>query len=234
MIAWAFSCKTADEVGALIQALGKHRYVKETDLRVHWAVDAALADLLPGCMPHVEALQARQNADRDLDLSSYEPTLWRATTAAEVAAMLAVFWTPGEQATQAAANLRRVIEGVGLPLPDHAPFEGDSEYPHHPVLFQLSWTLYPIDELDAERHAGALKALEDASEEIDPGEAVEHEVMDLGVAELTGGAPNGVLTSDFLVWADGPYAYSDYVFRGASKVAKLPDPPEGLRDLDDE
>ena len=45
------------------------------------------------------------------------------------------------------------------------------------------------------------------------------------------GAPNGVLNDDFMVWSDPPYAYADYVFRGAAKAAKLVDPPIGYEDL---
>ena len=45
------------------------------------------------------------------------------------------------------------------------------------------------------------------------------------------GAANGVLADDFMIWADGPYAYVDYVLRGAAKAAKLVDPPVGYRDL---
>jgi hypothetical protein len=33
------------------------------------------------------------------------------------------------------------------------------------------------------------------------------------------------------VWSDGPYSYSDYVFRGVAKAAKLVEPPIGYQDL---
>ena len=44
-------------------------------------------------------------------------------------------------------------------------------------------------------------------------------------------APNGALADDLIIWSDGPYAYADYVFRGASKGAKLVEPPVGYRDI---
>jgi hypothetical protein len=232
MLAWAFPCKTPDEVGALLRALGKHRYVRDADLRIHWAVDAALGEREPFAA-HARAFSARRKAERDLDPSSYDPSLWRTASADDVAAALSAFWEPGDDAREAAARLKMLLQHEGLPIAEHEPFDGDPEYPDHPALILLSWTLLPIEELDAERHAGALKAMADAGEEVDLTAPVEQEGPDIGLVELTRGASNGVLVADWLVWADGPYSYSDYVFRGACKMAKLPDPPEGLRDLDD-
>ena len=226
MRAWAFSCRTAEEVAALVRALGKHRYVREVEHRLHWTVDAALSEL-PLFAPHAEAFSARREREPDLDASSYEPTLWRAATSDEVAAALIAFWSPEPEALARRLALAALVTAEGLPYPEHPPFEGDPESPDHPELIQLSWRLHAIVELDAERHAGALAAMEAAGEEVDVSAPIDQEGPDLGVAELCDGAPRGVLLTDFLVWADGPFAYSDYVFRGASKVAKLPDPPEG-------
>ena len=91
--------------------------------------------------------------------------------------------------------------------------------------------LLPVDELDAERHAGALAALEDSGEEIDASAPIYQEATVLAAPELVLGAPNGALADDFVIWSEGPYAYADYVFRGASKAAKLVEPPAGYRDL---
>ncbi len=44
MMAWSFSARSVDEVARLIRALSKNRYVSEVDHRIHWAVDAALAE----------------------------------------------------------------------------------------------------------------------------------------------------------------------------------------------
>ena len=44
------------------------------------------------------------------------------------------------------------------------------------------------------------------------------------------GAEQAALPCDLMLWADGPYSYVDYVFRGVSKVAKLQTPPVGYRD----
>lgn len=233
MLAWAFSCRAADEVFALLRALGKHRYVREVDHRLHWTIDAALSDL-PTFAPHAEAFAARREREPDLDASSHDPSLWRAATVDEVVEALAAFWSEEPTTPARHAALLALLAAEGLPIPDRAPFAGDSEYPDHPQLVQLSWTLFAIHDLDAERHAGALRAMEEAAEEVDVSAPVYHEGPDLGVLELVSGAPRGVLCTELLVWADGPYAYSDYVFRGASKMAKLPDPPEGVRDLDDD
>lgn len=228
MQAWAFSCRTADEVGALVRALGKHRYVAETDHRLHWLLDAALSDQAP-FDAHAAAFVARRAREPDLDVASREPSLWRAASADEVALALAAFWSPEPDADARRAALLALALAEGLSVPAHAPFDGDVEFPDHPALVLLSWTLHAVHDLDAERHAGALTAMSDAGEEVDVSAPVEHEGPDLGLAELLHGAPRGVLVSELLVWADGPFAYSDYVFRGASRAARLVDPPDPPR-----
>ncbi|MCC6645104.1 MAG: hypothetical protein IT374_05970 [Polyangiaceae bacterium] len=228
MEAWAFSCRTAEEVGALVRALGKHRYLAEVDHRLHWLIDAALSDFAP-FDAHAQAFLARRLREPELDAASRDPSLWRAASADEVAAALAALWSPEPEAEARRKALLALALAEGLGAPEHAPFEGDVEYPDHPSLVLLSWTLHAVHDLDAERHAGALAAMAEAGEEIDVSARVEHEGPDLGLAELLHGAPRGVLTSELLVWADGPFAYSDYVFRGASRAAKLVDPPEAPR-----
>lgn len=225
MLAWAFPCSNADEVGALLRALGKHRYLMESEHRIHWAVDAALAEHEPFAH-HARQFSERRRRERDLDPSSYEPTLWRAASAEEIGEVLRIFWTPGRPALDAASRLRALIQHEGLPIPQRAPFEGDPDFPDHPQLIQLSWRLLPICDLDPARHAGALRALEDCGEEVDVSAPVDQEGPDLGVLELTEGALEGSPVSEFLIWADGSRVYSDYVFRGACKVARLPWEPE--------
>lgn len=229
MLAWSFACRTAAEVGALIRALEKHRYIGEAELRLHWSVDAALRDREP-FGAHARAFAARRRADRELDPASYDPTLWRAATADEVAAALAVFWGGDDEAREAGARLRALLEHEGLEVPDREPFTGDPESPDHPELVQMSWRLRAIDELDAERHAGALQAMSEAGEEVDVSAPVDQEGPDLGVVELTRGAPGGELAGEWVIWADGPFSYNDYVFRGASRAAKLAAPPEPASD----
>ena len=149
-------------------------------------------------------------------------------------AALDLFWTPSSASTSASQRLATLFASLQLPAPTHEPFAGDREFPHHPELLQLSWTLYPVVDLDADRHAGALRAMEEAHEEVDVSAPVDQEGPELGVQELTQGAPRGVLVGEFLLWADGPYAYNDYIFRGASKAAKLLDPPEGALENNEE
>src|SRR5580700_5509777 len=47
MLAWSFAARTPDEIGRLVRALGRHRYLREADLRLHFLVDRALAGI-PG------------------------------------------------------------------------------------------------------------------------------------------------------------------------------------------
>jgi len=230
MLAWSFSARTADEVGRLVRALGRHRYLREADLRLHFTVDRALSDL-PDFARHAAAFEARRRREPELDLRSRDPSLWRAATADEIAAVLGTFWTPDAAGLRAHERLLDALEELDLLGDEHAPFASSPEEPPHPELLLLDWVLLPVDELDADRHAGALRALEESGEEIDPSAPLYQEATVLSAAELLLGAPNGVLAEDFLIWSEGPYPYADYVFRGASKVAKLVEPPVGVRDI---
>jgi hypothetical protein len=233
MWAWSFSCRTPQEVAALLRALGKHRYVREVDHKLHRLVDLALAQE-PLFARHAAELESLRRADPEFDLASLDPKLWRSASLDEVIEALTLFWSGSDASRLARQSLRTHLEAIGLSLPDAEPFEGDPEEAAHPQLVQLSWTLLPVVDLDAERHAGALNAMLAAAEEVDVSAPVEQEGPDLGALELVAGAPRGVLTGEFIVWSEAPYSYADYVFRGASKMAGLVDPPAGERDLGDD
>jgi hypothetical protein len=230
MLAWSFAARTPEEVGRLVRALGRHRYLREADLRLHFTVDRALSDL-PDFARHAAALEARRRREPELDLRSRDPSLWRPATVDEIVTALTTFWTPDAAGLRAHERLLDALEGLDLLDETREPFASAPEDLPHPDLVQLDWVLLPVDELDADRHAGALTALEESGEEIDPSALIYQEAAVLSAAELVLGAPNGVLADDFLVWSDGPYPYADYVFRGVSKGAKLVEPPVGYRDL---
>jgi hypothetical protein len=231
MLGWTFSARTVDEVARLIRALGKHRYVREVDHRLHWTVDAALADQ-PEFAPHAARFAERRRRERELEIASRDPTLWRPATADEVILALSAFWTPGDVAARSAERLVAALAETGLPPAEHAPFTLSPDELPHPELILLDWVLLPVDELDTERHAGALACMEDAGEEVNASVPLYQEGPVLAAPELCRGAPNGVLADDFLIWSDEPYSYSDYVLRGASRAAKLVDPPVGYHDIE--
>jgi hypothetical protein len=230
MLAWSFAARTADEVGALLRALGKHRYVREAEHAIHWTVDEALS-FDPRFATNA-ALFARRAQEEGFDLSSRDPRLWRSAAVDDVIAVLDVFWTPGPIGARAKGRLIELFEGHEIAVPSHSPFGSDPDDPPHPELLLLDWELYSIDELDAERHRGALEAMERAREEVDVSSPVYQESCCLSLPELALGAPHGVLADDFVVWSDGAYSYADYVFRGAAKIARLVEPPLGIRDLE--
>src|SRR6185503_4566719 len=155
MFAWSFAARTADEVARLVRALGKHRYILEVDHRIHWAVDQALADH-PLFAPHAAAFEAQRRRDPGLDLGSRAPSLWRPAKADEVIAALSTLWTPDDAGEHARERLLGVLLGAGIPTGDHGPFGCHPDEPPHPELILLDWVLLPVDELDADRHAGAL------------------------------------------------------------------------------
>lgn len=231
MYAWSFAARTPDEVGRLVRALSRHRYLQETDLRLHFTVDRALSSN-PVFARHAAVFEGRRKREPDLDLRSREPSLWRPATIDEVVMALTTLWTPDEAGEEASDRLLDELEAFGLDHAQHQPFASSAEEPPFPELVLLDWVLLPVDELDADRHAGALGALEDSGDEINASLPVYQEATPLAAPELVMGANNGLLVSDFVVWSDLPYAYADYVFRGAAKAAKLVDPPEGFRDID--
>jgi hypothetical protein len=230
MFAWSFAARTPDEVARLLRSLGKHRYVKEVDHRIHWAVDRALADH-PAFAEHATAFSLACRRDPTLEPNSRDPRLFRRATTDEVIAALSIFWAADEASEQAREALLGALVAEGIAPAEHEPFSCSAEAPPYPELIQLDWVLLPVEELDTERHAGALHVLEDSGEEINPSLPVYQEGPILASPELVLGAPNGVLADDFLVWSEGPYPYADYVFRGVAKAAKLVDPPVGYRDL---
>jgi hypothetical protein len=229
MFAWSFAARTADEVGRLIRALGRHRYLREADLRLHFTVDRALADH-PAFGPHAASFEARRRG-AGLDVGSRDPSLWRAATVDDVVLALTTFWTPDEAGHRARERLLDALDAAGLPAVEHEPFASPAESPPFPELVLLDWVLLPVDELDADRHAGALGALEESGEEIDPSAPIYQEATVIAAPELVLGAPNGALVEELTIWSEGPYPYADYVFRGASRAAKLVEPPEGYRDF---
>ncbi len=232
MLGWSFAARTMDEVSALLRAMGRHRYLREAECAVHFSVVEALHDH-PRFEAHAQRHRARMAREPDLDLTSRDPSLWCPVGIDDVLAALSVFWTPGDDSDHAKLRLLRMFEHLDLPVPSHEPFASDAEEPPHPELVCLDWELLPICELDPERHRGAVEALEQSGDEVNMTVPVYQEATTISVVELCSGAPNGALTTDFLIWSDEPYSYADYVFRGVARAAKLVEPPIGLRDIDE-
>jgi hypothetical protein len=231
MLAWTFSARTLDEVAALLRAMGRHRYVRETDHRIHWSVDLALSDRSPFAERAVEFREMRARQP-DLDLGSRDPLLWKYADTEVVIDALSSFWGETGRGETVRRALTEALRGADLELATHPPFQSNPEEPPHPELVLLDWEFFPVDELDVERHSGALRALELAGEPIDVSAPVFVESVCMAYPELVTGAPRGVLPVDFLVWSDGDYSYVDYIFRGVAKAARLVDPPVGIRDLE--
>lgn len=221
MFGWSFNARTADEIGSLLRAMEKHRYLKEVDHRIHWAVDAALA-------PLGGSFAAHASRDGTIDLGSRDPRLWRSASNSDVSAALAALWSSdGEECRD---RLRRALRDADIAPPDHAPWQSDPDEAPFPELIMLDWVLLPVDELDTERHLGALRAMEKAEEEVDASEPVYIEGAPLSEPELCAGARAGIVAEPWMLWADGPYSYCDYLFRGIARAAKLVEPPIGYGD----
>lgn len=221
MLAWQLPARTADEVAAVIRALEKHRYIKSVDHQLHWLVDASMAIVDAGAATMHRAFEDRVAKAKDIDPTSRDPRCWRAARSDEVAAVLKMFWGTDQTSVRVRNQLVKLAKDNGFEWVDRPAFQGDDESPEHPQLVLLSWTLSAICDLDAERHAGALQAMEDAEEDVDVSIDLDQEAVDIGIVELINGAEEGRLVADFVVWGDGSWSYNDYVFRGVCRAAKL-------------
>jgi hypothetical protein len=232
MFGWSFAAREGDAFARLVAGMGKHRYLAEADLRLHFLVDRALSAEHERFAAAAARFDAFETSSSDCDPRSRDPRLWRSTAPDEIAQVLALLWGSDAQGERARAALVTAARIVDVAPPPHAPFAGDIDEPSHPELILLDWTFLPVDQLDVERHRGALRAMEDSGDEVDPSEPIYVEGPTLGEAELCSGPSEDLLVADPIFWADGPYSYVEYVFRGVGKAAKLPEAPEGYRDVD--
>jgi len=226
MLGWSFNARTADEIAALIRAMEQHRYLKEVDHRIHWSIDLALEPLGGSFAEHATT---NDDLDCNLDLGSREPRLWRSASCTDVAAALDALWSPNGGKSR--ERLARALRDANIPRPNHKPWQSDPDEAPFPELIVLDWVLLPVDELDTERHLGALRAMENSEEEVDASEPVYVEGTPLSEAELCNGASKGIVPCAWMLWAEGPYSYCSYLFRGIARAAKLVDPPIGYRDI---
>lgn len=114
MLAWSFSARTVDEIERLLRALGKHRYVREVDHRIHWTIDQTLADL-PAFTPHARVFDLRRRNEKNLEPESRDPSLWRSASIEDIVTALRAFWIPGAEAERRKNRLRELIQNLGLP-----------------------------------------------------------------------------------------------------------------------
>jgi hypothetical protein len=251
----------------VVTALGAHRYVAGRMHLVHaLAFASAAADGRSPASPEPgrnlgqgggllsageawakELLDAATS--NDLDIGSLDERLWRRSTEAEVAALLDAFWTPGQRAQLSREALRSLLERHGFTVPnDQTPFDEKHEETLEPLLVDAGWELLSLNQLDPERHKGAIAAFGDViafesacfEEEtaIPPaphldgtspaspgrGRVVMMELPALGPTELLRGATDeGTLSEPLVVWADGHETYVDYIIRGVRRAARLPE-----------
>jgi hypothetical protein len=138
MLAWTFSARSLDEIERLLRALGKHRYIREVDHRLHWTIDQTLADL-PAFAPHAKVFDLRRRNEKNLEPESRDPSLWRQASIEDIVTALRAFWLPGPDAERRKDKLREQIRKLGLPDMSHEPFEASDEDPPHPELIHLDW-----------------------------------------------------------------------------------------------
>jgi hypothetical protein len=253
----------AFELGALrvadalrvVPALGAHRYVVGRMHLVHAFAFAAANDGNPddddgrspappepgrnlGVITEGKAWANRllHAATSDsLDVGSLDERLWRRSTEAEVAALLDAYWTPGPRAELSREALRQLLESHHFTVPEgQTPFDEKLEETLEPLLIDAGWELLTLNQLDPERHKGAIAAFGDAldfesacfEEETAIPRAAPSliELPALGPTELLHGATaGGTLAEPLVVWADGHETYLDYIIRGVRRAARLPE-----------
>ena len=220
-----------EDVVRVLRALGGHRYVAATDVRVH-AFLLAVADV-PELETHVAWARAVL-ADDTIDAMSRAPELWRSVTHKELAFALEAVWLR-EGASERRTKLRAIFDAADMALDETRElFDERLEGTLHPVLIDAGWELLRLAELDAERHRGVMDAFGDAlsfesarfeeQSSIPAPAAYALEVPAFGAEEVLF-MPDRV-PSPFVVWVEGPEPYLDYLLRGVAKVAKVPEPFE--------
>lgn len=234
MIGFSLPCSSGDDVARVVRALGSHRYVVGRLLEVHAAAfDAASATSLGEHEgPLSDAIRWAHETLRNpaIDSGSRDPALLRASSEKEVAALLSVIWGPERK--RAAARLvsflarHDISESVGS-----RPFDEASEGDMFPVLVDAGWELLPLDELDPERHRGAIESFGEgiayASARFEesarvPRQATLHELSAMGPVEfLYGVDDSGSLVEPLVLWSEGNATYLDYVLRGVLRAARL-------------
>ncbi len=237
MYALDIPVRTAEDAGRLVRALGSHRYVSSRLHLVHaFAIEAAAS---AGGATGIALDAARGWAtatleNAEIDIASRDPRLYRASTDAELAAVLEAFWSPAT-APAARSRLDAWLTRAELPVTARAPFDEADEEEIHPLLVDAGWELLPLASLDAERHKGVIGAFGEAidfeaakfeEESAIPKVVYLHELPAMGPVELLHGADDdGALDDGLTVWASGHDTYHDYLLRGVCRAAKL-DPPE--------
>jgi hypothetical protein len=233
MMAIDLGVRRVDQALRLVRALGAHRYVAGRLHLAHAFAVAAVGDDAAGALAEARewALATLERGRGDLDLESRDERLWRRCSDAELAAMLEAYWTPGSRAHAARSALRALLERHGLATGDHAAFDESVEEQIHPLALDAGWELLRLQELDAERHKGAIASFGDElafasacfeEETSIPSLPHLYELPAVGATELLDGASDdGTLKEPLILWVQGNETYLDYVFRGICRAARL-------------
>lgn len=233
MIGHELDARSGEDLVRLVRALGQHRYVASRLHLVHaFAIESAWVNEDP-LLAEAGAWASAVLSDPEIDIASKDERLYRHATDAELVAVLAAFWMPGEQRQRAALALALRLAEIDVEPPDPSalPFDEQAEDHVFPLLVDAGWELLSLRGLDPERHKGAMGAFGDAlafdiakfEEENAVPEAVTlHELPALGALELLAALDaDGELRAPFVLWTSGHETYVDYVLRGVLKAAKI-------------
>ena len=233
MIGREIDTRNGEEIVRFVRALGQHRYADGRLHLVHaFAIEAAGVAEDPA-LKEARAWASAVLADPEIDRASKDERLHRRVTDAELVAVLAAFWMPGEAREGAAIALALRLAEIGIEPADEAalPFDEATEEDVFPVLVDAGWELLSLRALDPVRHRGAIASFGDElafdvakfeEESAVPETATLHELPALGAIELlTALDGDGTPRAPFVLWTSGNETYVDYVIRGVLKVAKL-------------
>jgi hypothetical protein len=234
VIGHEIDARTGEELVRFVRALGQHRYVASRLHLVHaFAIEAACAASSDPALAEARTWATSALHDPEIDRSSKDERLFRRATDAELVAVLAAFWMPGEGRERASLALAARFEEIGIepPTADALPFDESSEEDVFPMLVDAGWEILPLEALERERHKGAIGAFDDELafdvakfEEANSAEQVVtlHELPVLGVVEVLAALDSeGTVRAPFVLWTSGNETYVDYVLRGVLRAAKL-------------
>ncbi len=170
-----------------------------------------------------------------IDIGSRDERLWRGSTEAEVASLLAAFWGEGVAREMAHSELRKWLERIGEPVTRREVFSPIDEDAIFPLLVDSGWELLPLAAFDPERHKGVIAAYGEPiffeaarfeEESALPAPVYQVELPAVGAHELLSATnERGEFVDPRLpLWVDVPTTYASYILRGVARAARLEEP----------
>ncbi len=222
-----------DAAARLVRALGSHRYVASRLHLVH-AFAFVACEGSQG-LDDASSWARRVLESGVIEIGSRDERLWRSSTEAEMASVLATFWGLGAARQKAHSELRNCLDRIGENIATRDLFSPVDEDAIFPLLVDSGWELVPLASFDRERHKGVIAAYGEPilfeaarfdEESAVPALVYQVELPAMGAHELLSSTnERGEFVDPWLpLWIDVPSIYASYILRGVARAAKIDEP----------